>query len=102
MPGQTAVGAVNGPGEVACWCCGRRYAEPDVVRLGEHREVAVCLGCAHFLHQQARARKDAVRPSPAAHGRDVLRATRRLVIRHGWHTWPVIGPALRRLGSRLP
>jgi hypothetical protein len=57
---------------------------------------------AHFLHQQARARKDAAWPSPATQGRDVLRAARRLGIRHGWHSWPVIGPVLRRLGTRLP
>ena len=69
-------------GEVACWCCGKRYAEPDVVRLGEHPEVAVCLGCAHFLHQRARAREDAARPSLATRARDVLRTARGLVIRH--------------------
>jgi hypothetical protein len=92
---MTAVGALDGgTGDVVCWCCGKRYAEPDVVRLGGHREVAVCLGCAHFLHQQARAREDAARPSPATRGRNVLRAAR--------HTRPVIGPVLRRLGTRLP
>jgi hypothetical protein len=89
-------------GEVACWCCGKRYAEPQIVRLGEHPQVGVCLGCAHFLHRQARAREDAARSSPATRARDLLRAARELVIRRGWHNVPLIGPVLRRLGSRLP
>lgn len=88
--------------EVVCWCCGSRNAEPDVVRLGDHPEVAVCRGCAHFLHQRARAQEDAARPSSAARVRDVLRAGRALVIRRGWHSRPLIGPLLRWLGARLP
>ena len=88
--------------EVACWCCGRGRQEDDVVRLGGHSEVAVCLSCAHVLHQQARGREDAQRPSPAGRARDVLRAGRRLVIRRGWQNEPVIGPVLRWLGARLP
>ncbi len=104
MTAQTAAGAMGGgaSSQVACWCCGEPYAELAVVRLGEHPEVAVCFGCAHFLHQRARAQEDAARPSPAARARDPLRATRELVIRRGWHTRPVIGPLLRRLGTRLP
>jgi hypothetical protein len=89
-------------GQVACWCCGQRQPEASVVRLGNHHEVAVCLGCAHFLHQQARGREDAVRASPAARVRDGLRAVRRLVIQRGWHRTPVIGPLLRRLGRHTP
>jgi hypothetical protein len=104
MTAQTGAGAAGGAAspEVACWCCGERHQELDVVRLGEHPEVAVCHGCAHFLHQRARAQEDAARPSPATRVRDLLRATRELVIRRGWHTRPVIGPLLRRLGTRLP
>jgi hypothetical protein len=104
MTAQTAAGAVGdgASGEVACWCCGQRRPEPEVVRLGEHPEVAVCHGCAHFLHQRARAQEDAARPSPATRARDLLRAVRGLVIRRGWHTRPLIGPLLRRLGTRLP
>ena len=98
-----AVSASGGSsGEVVCWCCGRGRPESEVVRLGEHPETAVCLGCAHFLHQRARAREDAARPSPASRARDGIRAARRSVIRHGWHTLPGIGPVLRRLGARLP
>ena len=89
-------------GTADCWCCGRPRPESDVVRLGGHPEVAVCLRCAHYLHQQARSREDARRPSAAARVRDALRAGRRLVMRRGWHQAPVIGRLLRRLGQRLP
>jgi hypothetical protein len=93
----------GGPsGELPCWCCGQPTPEANVLRLGEHSEVVVCLGCAHFLHQRARAQEDAARPSPAARARDVLRAARGLVVRHGWQNRPLIGSLLRRLGTRLP
>src|SRR3954468_4367204 len=102
MTTQTAAETDGDPGEGVCWCCGKHCPEPGIVRLGNHSEVGVCLDCAHFLHQRARAREDAARPSPITRARDVLRAARDLVIRRGWHTWPMIGPVLRRLGSRLP
>ena len=89
-------------GQVTCWCCGVSQPEASVVRLGDHPEVAVCLRCAHFLHQQARGREDAVRPSPAARVRNRLRAARAFVVRHGWHQTPVIGSLLRRLGRHTP
>lgn len=85
-----------------CWCCGTSYPEADLVRLGNHPEAAVCLVCAHYLHQQARAREDARRPSPATRVRNQLRAARQLVIRRSWHRAPVIGRPLRWLGRRLP
>jgi hypothetical protein len=106
MAAQTAAGTVDGDHgdaeEVACWCCAWTGPESGVVRLGGHPEVAVCLRCAHFLHQQARGREDAARQSPATRVRDGLRAGRRLVMRHGWHQNPVVGPVLRWLGPRLP
>lgn len=94
-------------GTAECWCCGQARGESEVVRLGGHLEVAVCLRCAHFLHQQARSREDAAgRRSPATLVcgglRAGRRAGRRLVIRRGWHEAPAVGPALRWLGSRLP
>lgn len=85
-----------------CWCCGQPVPVGQVVLLGRHPEVAVCLRCAHFLHQQARAREDEERPSLAGRGRDVLRAARESVIRHGWHQAPGIGRVLRWMGPRLP
>ena len=89
-------------GEIPCWCCGARRLPAGVVPLGNHPEVAVCLGCAHFLHKQARAREDASRTSPAARLRDGLRAVRWLVIRRGWHQTPGIGRLVRRLGRHTP
>jgi hypothetical protein len=73
------------------------------VHLGDHPEVAVCLGCAHVLHQRARATEDAQRPSAASRARrDGMRAVRRLVIARRRHERPMIGSALRWLGARLP
>jgi hypothetical protein len=85
-----------------CWCCGTAYPDADLVRLGNHPEVGVCLACAHYLHQQARAREDARRPTPASRARDQLRNARQVVIRREWHRNPVIGRPLRWLGRRLP
>jgi hypothetical protein len=85
-----------------CWCCGSAYPEPELVRLGSHPEVGVCVRCAHFLHRQARSREDALRPAAAARLRDGLRAGRQVVLRRRWHQLPVIGRPLRWLGRRLP
>ena len=89
-------------GVVECWCCGQRSSADSAVRLGNHPEVAVCLRCAHYLHQQARAREDALRPSIASRLRDELRRERRLVMDRQWHQRPVIGRPLRWLGRYLP
>jgi len=89
-------------GRASCWCCGQEQPETAVVRLGNHPEVAVCLRCAHFLHQQARGREDAQRTSPAARARDGLRAARRFVVRRGWHQKAGIGRHLRWMGRYLP
>jgi hypothetical protein len=87
---------------VRCWCCGQARPADQVIHLGSHPEVAVCLACAHFLHQQARAREDHLRPSPAGRSRDLLRAGRQWVMRRGWHQAPGVGPVLRWAGRRLP
>lgn len=58
-----------GAGPVPCWSCGRRQLESAVVRLADHPEVAVCLPCAHLLHERAVAYEQVgVRPlhRPAA------------------------------------
>ena len=89
-------------GSIECWCCGQRQTPTSVVHLGDHPEVTVCLRCAHFLHQQARGREDALRTSPAARVRTRLREVRWLVIRRGWHQKPGIGPLLRWLGRHTP
>jgi hypothetical protein len=88
--------------EHACWCCGGTYPADALLQLGNHPEVSVCLGCAHFLHKRAGAREDERRPSPAARVRDVVRSGRDVVIHRGWHRAPVIGPLLRWVGRYLP
>jgi hypothetical protein len=85
-----------------CWCCDHTFDESQVVRLGSHPEVAVCLECARFLQRRARERHDALRPSVAAQVRSRVRAGRETVVERGWHTRPVLGPFLRRLDRFLP
>lgn len=88
--------------ELECWCCGHQYPDERLVRLGSHPEVAVCFGCAHFLHQQAGRREDALQTSITSRLRDGLRWGRRLAMDHGWHQRAVIARPLRWLGRRLP
>jgi hypothetical protein len=99
---QAVAEAAQFDGQFTCWCCGQRYARERIVHLGDHPEVGVCLGCAHFLHQQSLRLEDEMRSTPMARVRDMLRAARQLVMRHGWHQKPVIGGLLRWLGRRLP
>jgi hypothetical protein len=98
----TATGPMSADGGLDCWCCGHEYSAEQLVHLGSHPEVGVCLRCAHFLHHQAGEREDALRPSIATRLRDGLRWARRVVMHHGWHQRPVIGRLFRWLGQRLP
>jgi hypothetical protein len=98
----SAASESDGAEPLECWCCGCACQESELVRLGGHPEVGVCLSCAHFLHQQARGREDALRPSPASRVRDALRSARWVVIHRQWHQKPIIGRVFRWLGRRLP
>jgi len=100
METQTAIGGADGA--LTCWCCGNRLVLGQTVSLGNHPEVELCLPCAHYLHRQARAREDAMRPSPATRVRDRMRAARTGVIRRRWHQKPIIGRPLRWLGRHTP
>ena len=86
----------------SCWCCGQEHMSEDMVHLGEHPEVDVCLRCAHYLHRQARGREDAQAQSPLARARDGMRSVGELVMRYDLQHKPVIGPILRWLGPRVP
>ena len=88
---QPAAEADQFGGQFRCWCCGQLYARERIVHLGDHPEVGVCLGCAHFLHRQALGLEDELRSSPMVRARNVLRAARQSVMRHHWHEKPVIG-----------
>jgi hypothetical protein len=100
MVTHTAVGELDSA--TTCWCCGSPLILGRVVSLGNHPEVELCLRCAHYLHRQANAREDAMRPSPATRIRDRMRAVRSSVIQRGWHRMPIIGRLLRWLGRHTP
>jgi len=68
-----------------CWCCDREYDERELVRLGAHPEVAICLRCTLDLKQRAGQREDELRPTPAARLRIRVRRLRGWVIAHDWH-----------------
>ena len=85
-----------------CWCCGRPFAETELVHLGSHPEVAVCTRCAAYLHRQARGRQAAQRPSPTARLRAADMHVRGYVVERGWHRNRYVGPWLRWLGDHLP
>ena len=85
-----------------CWCCGGEFDDRDLVRLGMHPEVGVCLGCARFLQQRAVEREDELHPSRSAQVRAGVRAVRDWVIARGWHRLPIIGQILRRIDRHLP
>jgi hypothetical protein len=85
-----------------CWCCGAGYAEADLVRLGQHPEVGICLGCARYVYRQRTQRLDRGRVSVPARVRAVIRAGRTAVIHRGWHHRPVLGWLLRRIDRHLP
>ena len=85
-----------------CWCCGGRFDEDQLTRLGSHPEVGVCAGCAQFLHRRAREQDGRVHPSAGAEFRSGVAAARGWVVRHDWHNRALIGRLLRRLDRRLP
>jgi hypothetical protein len=85
-----------------CWCCGHQFDERELVRLGSHPEVGVCLGCARDLQRRATEREDELRPTRPARLRGVIRSGRARVIDLGWHNKPVLGRLLRRIDRHLP
>lgn len=86
----------------SCWCCGTPFEDSELTRLGEHPEVGVCAGCAHWLYRRARLGADRHRRAPTAVLRRGVHRTRGAVIRLGAPDWPVLGPLLRRLDRHLP
>ncbi|WP_328332146.1 hypothetical protein OHA70_13295 [Kribbella sp. NBC_00382] len=99
---MTAADQTVPPGESVCWCCGGEFGSRDILRLGQHPEVGVCLQCARFLQRRAVEREDELHPSPGARARAVVRRGRDLVISHGWQQRPIIGQLLRRIDRYLP
>ena len=88
------------PGQ--CWCCGS-IGDPDrMVHLGNHPEVALCLGCARWASKQAWEIEDQNKIGLLVHARRQLRAARHGVIEHGWQNSRWFGGPIRWLGKRLP
>lgn len=85
-----------------CWCCGASSPGDRVVRLGNHPEVVLCLGCARLASKRAAEIEDADRSEIGRRARDSLRAARRAVVARGWHDAPVFGPIQRRIGRHTP
>lgn len=100
-PVSTAVGS-NGDRAVQCWCCDSRDTPDQMVALGTHPEVHLCLRCAHFVHHQAGEIEDRGRGGPAAFARDRLRDLRAEVMRREWHQNRFLGGRLRWIGKHLP
>ncbi len=86
----------------SCWCCGREFGEANLVRLGSHPEVGLCLDCARWVHRRAAERRDAGRRGPFVRSRAAVRAARALVMRRGWHERRILGPILRWLDRLVP
>jgi hypothetical protein len=96
---RTAVESSDGE---QCWCCSQSQPREQMVHLGNHPEVALCVRCAHFVHKQAWEIEDGSRAGPLVGARDAFRRVRREVVRRGWQHSSQFGPALRWLGKHLP
>jgi hypothetical protein len=88
--------------ESQCWCCGATQPSNEMVRLGAHPEVTLCLRCAHFVHRRAQEIEDRGRTGLGARTRDVVRGIRGQVIQHGWQHNRVLGPPMRWIDRHLP
>jgi hypothetical protein len=73
-----------------------------MVHLGNHPEVALCVGCARWAANQAWEIEDTNKTGPLVLARDRLRAARRHVVDKGWRRNRLLGGPLRWLGKRLP
>jgi hypothetical protein len=85
-----------------CWCCGSDFSEAELVRLGNHPEVGVCLACANWLRRRAQQRHDEQHPSTTRHVRAAIHRVRNFVIEKGWHERGRLGALLHRLDRHLP
>jgi hypothetical protein len=99
---MTASGELTHESGARCWCCGQAFPDSELLHLGSSPQVAVCFRCARLLAQRARRAQDADSPSPGARFRGVVDQGRDFVVEHGLQRLPVLGPALRWLGDRLP
>jgi hypothetical protein len=85
-----------------CWCCGMIQPPEQMVNLNNHPEVALCLRCAHFVHQRAWEVEDQSRTTYGAKARDAWRRLRRRGLERGWHNKRWVGRPLRAIARHLP
>jgi hypothetical protein len=93
---QTMTGEAD---QGSCWCCGQARRDDDLVHLGSHPEVGICINCVHYLRRRARDRQAAVVHQRLRGAADSVRSQ---VTEKGWHQRPVIGPVLRWVDRYLP
>jgi hypothetical protein len=89
-------------GRSQCWCCGMVEDPAELVHLGNHPEVTVCIRCAHSISKWAWEIEDQSRTGLAVQARDRFRRLRKSVVQHGWQHDRFIGRPLRWLGKYLP
>ena len=85
-----------------CWCCGAVEDPTQMVHLGNHPEVALCLRCARWASKQAWEIEDKGKTGTLVRARKQFRALRRSVVQHGWHNSRWFGGPIRWIGKRLP
>lgn len=90
------------PPQPRCWCCGVEARDNELVHLGNHPEVGICPGCAHWVHRRATQLEDEQHPTTAARARAVVHGLRAIVVKRGWHRRGVLGALLRRIDRHLP
>lgn len=89
-----------GPGE--CWCCGCERDPAEMVHLGNHPEVAICIRCAYSVKTWAWEIDDRSHTGVAVRARYGFRSIRRRVMQKGLHQNKLVGRPLRWLGRKLP
>jgi hypothetical protein len=85
-----------------CWCCGSAHDSDQMVHLGNHPEVMICVRCAYSIKAWALEIEDRSRTGYAVRVREAFRRLRRDVMRRQLHQNKWIGRPLRWLGRRLP
>jgi hypothetical protein len=90
------------PGSSECWCCGAIQPPANLIHLGNHPEVHLCVRCAYSVKTWASEIEDRGRSGPGVTARAAVRRGRSTVMRRHLHQHKWIGRPLRWLGRRLP
>jgi len=85
-----------------CWCCGAQESDSDLVHLGNHPEVGICIRCAGWVRRRARELEDRHSHGIPARLRGLVRGARATVMAKGWHERGPLGALLRRIDRYLP